>query len=232
MMSMNEEKGCKVVVVGDGSVGKTCLLISFVEGSFPVEYTPTVFDSYVYTLDDTQLNLIDTAGQEDFGELRPLSYEGTHVFLICFALNSKTSLDNVDSTWQPEVRKHLSSSREDTWLGNILVGTKSDLRGNKKKSSDDEDVPTELGQAKADKYKMTYYETSAMLGAGIGEIFQDCVNRFKEFQETGKTAKFTEVAPNRVSKRIERSSMERGGDAASGTMSLRNKKKRGKCVVC
>ena len=67
--------------------------------------------------------LWDTAGREEYIRLRPLSYPETNVFLVCFSVDSQASLDNVRSKWVPEIQHHCP----DTPM--ILVGTKSDLRG-------------------------------------------------------------------------------------------------------
>uniref|UniRef100_A0A8C0LTY0 Ras homolog family member C n=2 Tax=Canis lupus familiaris TaxID=9615 RepID=A0A8C0LTY0_CANLF len=84
------------VIVGDGACGKTCLLIDFSKDQFPEVYEPTVFENYVADIEvdgkQVELALWDAAGQEDYDRLRPLSYPGTDVILMCFSIDSPDSL--------------------------------------------------------------------------------------------------------------------------------------------
>jgi Ras-related C3 botulinum toxin substrate 1 len=119
-------KGIKCVVVGDDSAGKTCLLISYTQNGLPQDFIPAVFDNYSMNVivDGKQINLglWDTAGQQDYDRLRPLSYSMTDVFLLCFSVVSPTSLENAMTKWIREISYHAPNAPI------ILVGTKTDLR--------------------------------------------------------------------------------------------------------
>lgn len=116
----------KVVIVGDGASGKTCLLHVFFEDIYPQVYVPTVFDSFSTVIDvdgkSVKLALWDTAGQDDYDRLRPLSYPNSNVVIVCYSIDTPGSLINVIDKWVPEVRYFCKD------VPVILVGNKKDLR--------------------------------------------------------------------------------------------------------
>jgi len=169
----------KLMVIGDGSVGKTCLLISYTTNSFPGEYVPTVFDNYnanaIVEGNPVNLGLWDTAGSEEYDTLRPLSYPGTDVFLICFSLFSPESFQNVSKKWVPEITEHAESTPI------ILVGTKLDLRSKPEaiqilKENNQEPISTEQGRELAQAIgAKRYLECSALTQEGLAKVFEEAV---------------------------------------------------------
>uniref|UniRef100_A0ABM0GQH0 Rho-related protein racA-like n=1 Tax=Saccoglossus kowalevskii TaxID=10224 RepID=A0ABM0GQH0_SACKO len=129
---MSAARNIKCVVVGDGAVGKTCMLWVYTHNAFPQEYVPTVVtlsrQLYIvcikvsYFTDNLLLENQD-GGLHDTNE--KLKLENTDVFIVCFSIISEPSYDNVSVKWNPELTNHVPEAPK------ILVGTKIDLRDNK-----------------------------------------------------------------------------------------------------
>jgi len=121
------------------------------------------------------LGLWDTAGQEDYDRLRPLSYPQTDVFLVCFSVIATSSFDNVKAKWIPEIQHHAPG------VPLVLVGTKSDLRDDQEQISQlqakgllmvtkqaAEQMAGEIGAAK-------YLECSALTQEGLKAVFDEAI---------------------------------------------------------
>ncbi|KIO32633.1 hypothetical protein M407DRAFT_241329 [Tulasnella calospora MUT 4182] len=169
----------KCVVVGDGAVGKTCLLISYTTNKFPSEYVPTVFDNYAVTVmigdEPYTLGLFDTAGQEDYDRLRPLSYPQTDIFLVCFSITAPASFENVQEKWFPEVRHHCPG------VPCLLVGTQVDLREDsgvreKLAKSKQKPISREDGERMARAMgAVKYVECSALTQYKLKDVFDEAI---------------------------------------------------------
>lgn len=169
----------KCVVVGDGAVGKTCLLISYTTNKFPSEYVPTVFDNYAVTVmiggEPYTLGLFDTAGQEDYDRLRPLSYPQTDVFLVCFSVISPASFENIREKWVPEIAHHCPKTPF------LLVGTQADLRDDpiaieKLQRNKQKPISTEQAERLARDLKaVKYVECSALTQKGLKNVFDEAI---------------------------------------------------------
>ncbi|KAL5105721.1 Ras-related protein ced-10 [Taenia crassiceps] len=168
----------KCVVVGDGTVGKTCLILRYALGDLSSLgiYVPTVADTYSIKLRAGKfsilLNLWDTAGQQGYERLRQLSYPQTNIFLVCFAVNNTNSFENARDLWIPEVRHFCPDAQV------LLVGTKVDER----------DVDGQLscrsrqticysdGHQLARHLKVNgYVECSAITGEGVKTVFDTAI---------------------------------------------------------
>jgi len=166
-------------LLSDGAVGKTCLLISYTTNAFPGEYIPTVFDNYetnvTFEGKPIFLGLWDTAGQEGYDRLRPLSYPQTDVFIICCSISQPQSFANIENKWKPELALHAPNTPF------IVVGIKADLRDDAQTLKQMEEKGKgvkalewfiqESEKLGADKY----LECSALKQTGLQEVFDEAI---------------------------------------------------------
>jgi small GTP-binding protein len=144
------------------------MLISYTTNKFPEDYVPTVFDNYTADImvdgKPHVLNLYDTAGQEDYDRLRPLSYPQTDLFIVTFAVTSASSFENVRTKWIPELEHYAPG------VPFILVGTKIDLR------NDPLHVATSHGERLCNELKgQCYLECSARTQEGLKGVFDTAI---------------------------------------------------------
>ena len=135
------------------------------------------------------LGLWDTAGQEDYDRLRPLSYPMTDVFLLCFSIISPSSFQNVTTKWYPEVAHHCPGAPI------ILVGTKMDMRDDKEtndrlREKGLEVVSYEQGLAKAKQINAAkYVECSARTQKGLMNVYDEAIRSVISPAKSQKKAK-------------------------------------------
>ena len=202
MIGRKFDYSLKVVVVGDGSVGKTCLLIKYVRDSFEENHTPTLgveFLSKIITTEKhrIQLQLWDTAGQELFRSVTRGYYRGSAGALLLFDLTNLDSFEHI-TQWLKDIK---DLARPD--VATLLLGNKLDIV---EEEPEKRKVSRERAEKFAEENGMLYFETSAKTGEGILEAMNSCVaaieknveNAIKDeppknkivFQEEPKTSTF------------------------------------------
>ncbi|KAM3140666.1 hypothetical protein pb186bvf_007264 [Paramecium bursaria] len=168
---MDTNTTIKLLVVGDGAVGKTCVLLSYAQDKFPTDYVPTVFENYTsqvqYDGKTINLSLWDTAGQETYNQVRQLSYDGTDVFLIIFSVIDPNSFENAVRKWLPELSQNTLAL-----VPKIFVGNKIDMRS--------DGNPAHIMQSSASQVikaqgPFLYQEVSALTQTGLKELFTQAI---------------------------------------------------------
>jgi Ras-related protein Rab-21 len=159
----------KLVLLGDGRVGKTSLTLRYVNNVFSEKQTATIQASYLtkrLTVDGQAVNLCiwDTAGQERFHALGPIYYRDADAALLVYDLLDKDSFDRVQS-WVRELKKMASK--------NIVLA----IAGNKSDMDKLRQVNMQESEAYAESIGATHFVTSAKLNAGIEEAFIDIARR-------------------------------------------------------
>lgn len=172
----------KCVVVGDSGTGKTYLLFTYIKRFFPGEYTPDFYDSYTTEVKvDNQtvgLSIWDSAGREEYDNLRPLCYHLADVVIVCFSISDPLSYENVTKKWLPEVKHNCPTAPL------LLVGTKCDLRDNpdileKLEENNQSTITQQQGMALASQIKAVKYLECALINQeGLDKVFEEAAHAF------------------------------------------------------
>ncbi|XP_018424626.1 PREDICTED: ras-related protein R-Ras2-like [Nanorana parkeri] len=165
----------KLVVVGGGGVGKSALTIQFIQSYFVSDYDPTIEDSYtkICNIDgkQTRLDILDTAGQEEFGAMREQYMRTGEGFLLIFAINDRGSFNEMSKFHTQILRV---KDRDEFPM--ILVGNKADLDLQRQ-------VTKEEALNFARENRIPYMEASAKIRLNVDESFHELVRAIRKFHE-------------------------------------------------
>ncbi|KAJ6249663.1 ras-like protein rasd [Anaeramoeba flamelloides] len=176
----------KIVVVGGGGVGKSALTIQLVQNHFVDVYDPTIEDSYrrqvVIDEETCLLDILDTAGQEEYSAMRDSYMREGEGFLVVYAINSRNSFDEVSS-----FREQITQAKDSDEVPMIIVGNKNDLENERQVSIGE-------GQDLAKSFNSPFIETSAKTRTNVEESFFGLVREIRKVkfgtkeEKTGKNS--------------------------------------------
>lgn len=184
----------RVIMLGSGGVGKSALTLQFMYGEFIEDYEPTKADSYRKKImldgEEVQIDILDTAGQEDFLNVRDNYLRSGEGFVCVFSITEHESFAAIE-----EFREHvLRVKSESDVIPMILVGNKVDLANRRK-------VSVEEAEAKAAQWKVPYIETSAKTTQNVGKVFTDLLHEIKGLKLADNKVVNVQKNPNKPIKR-------------------------------
>jgi len=162
MASQRHRYVFKVVVIGDGAVGKTSLINRFAEQKFIKEYKPTLGTNIVIKeIEESDCNvrllLWDIAGQDKWKDVRHLYYQGASAAILVFDVTRLETFNNIEF-WFEDLLKYSGN------IPRVLIANKIDLTDIRKTASE------KIAET-ANKVNAKYYETSAADGTNVLEAF-------------------------------------------------------------
>ncbi|GAN08564.1 conserved hypothetical protein [Mucor ambiguus] len=162
----------KIIMVGSGGVGKSALTLQYMYGDFVEEYDPTKADSYrkkvVLDGQECQIDILDTAGQEEYAAIRDNYYRSGEGFLCVFSVCEQESLEHTQ-----EFRDQILRVLDDETIPFILVGNKVDLAHLRK-------VPASEANSLASEWHCPYVETSAKTRQNVEEVYTMLMRQIRD----------------------------------------------------
>lgn len=167
----------KIVVVGGGGVGKSALTIQFIQSHFVDEYDPTIEDSYrkqcVIDNDVAMLDVLDTAGQEEYSAMREQYMRTGEGFLIVYSITSRESFEEI-STFRDQILR----VKDREIFPMVISGNKCDLESERQ-------VSTQEARDLAKGIQCRFHETSAKQKINVDETFHTLVREMRRFHKEG-----------------------------------------------
>ncbi|KAG5676414.1 hypothetical protein PVAND_006252 [Polypedilum vanderplanki] len=184
----------KVIMVGSGGVGKSALTLQFMYDEFVEDYEPTKADSYrkkvVLDGEEVQIDILDTAGQEDYAAIRDNYFRSGEGFLCVFSITDDESFQATQ-----EFREQILRVKNDENIPFLLVGNKCDLNDKRK-------VPLSECQARAQQWGgVPYVETSAKTRENVDKVFFDLMREIRS-RKTEDSSKASGRAKERKKRKL------------------------------
>ena len=184
MASVKKPPCCKVVLLGDSGVGKTCIISRYISGAFDQNSPTTNGASYASKIVEianksVSLDIWDTAGQEKYKSLTKFFYKDAKVAILVYDITQKESFTNMKQYWYEQLKEFGSKD--------IIIG----VAGNKCDMYEKEDVSENEGKEFAEQIGAFFEMTSAKNNTGINDLFMNAAQRFfdpnyKQNPEDGK----------------------------------------------
>ena len=173
MSNQAKVPGCKVVLLGDSGVGKTCIISRYISGTFESNTASTNGASYASKIvkydqlgKTLSLDIWDTAGQEKYKALTKFFYKDAAVAILVYDITRKESFDNLKDYWYTQLQQNGGK--------NLVLG----VAGNKCDMYEKEAVPENEAREFATKINAIFSLTSAQNNTGINELFMDAGNKY------------------------------------------------------
>lgn len=170
---MSEKKATTIVILGSGGVGKSCLTVQFLVGKFLEKYDPTIIDAYRKQVEVDgkveTIDLLDTAGQEEFQTTRDLYVREGNSFILVYSITDSNSFYEIE-----KIHEEIKKIVENDYPPVVLVGNKCDME-------DFREVSTQEGKELAKKWKnCIFLESSAKMSNNVHQSFEDAVRLARE----------------------------------------------------
>jgi len=175
----------KIVLFGIGGTGKSSVLIQFVSNTFIVEYDPTIEDSFRKNLvvdeEPVLLDILDTAGQEEYSSMRDQYTKVGDGFLLVYDITNRASFSEITRYYDQILR-----DKNKTQVPMVVIGNKSDLQSR--------EVTIQEGSELAKTFKAPFFETSAKTRINIEESFKELVREIRRIRKEQEDKRQKEAA--------------------------------------
>jgi small GTP-binding protein len=154
----------RIVVLGSGGVGKTCVILRYLRDTFDADYVPTIQDSFekqiTYNGKTYKLNIVDTAGQDEMTSINNLAIKSADAFVLLYSCTSEMSFGELN-----KFKEQIQQMSQGGTPKIVIAGNKCDMEEERR-------VTTEQGRARCQEMGHPFFECSAKANIQIAPIFE------------------------------------------------------------